>query len=213
MSADSVFSLANTLLVISLVVGVVSTFAIVKSGKIRDTVLTQKLADANKAAGDANKLAADANKEAEILKQSNVTLGLQLEQERIKRLELEKRVEPRHLSDEQRALLVSELRSSGWKRVEIIWVGDGEPEFYARDLGSAFEQAGVVVHVHTLNPFIPSAWGLAVVKSANYDSSRLKAILDEAGVESKSAETNDMLGQKDHPTIVVGARQDTAIPK
>jgi hypothetical protein len=213
MSADSVFGMANTLLVVSLVLGVVSTFAIVQSGKIRDALLTQKLAEANKAAGDANKLAAEANKESEMLKQSNVTLGLQLEQERIKRLELEKRVEPRHLSDEQIALLVSKLRSSGWKKAEIIWVGDGEPEFYARDLGSAFEQAGMVAHVHTLNPFIPSAWGLAVVKSENYDSSRLKAILDEAGVDAKSAETNDVLGQKDHPTIVVGYRQDTGVPK
>jgi hypothetical protein len=213
MSADDVFSLANTLLVISLIVGVLSTFAIVRSGKIRDAVLTQKLAEANRAAGDANKLAADANKETAILKQSNVRLEVQLEQERIKRLELEKRVEPRHLSDEQRASLVSKLRTSSWKVAEIIWVGDGEPEFYARDLGSAFEQAGIVVHLHTLNPFIPSAWGLLVVNSTKYESSRLKKILDEAGVYSESAETNDMLGQKDHPTLVVGARQDTGVPK
>lgn len=157
MSADDVFDLANTCLVLSLIVGVVSTFAIVQSGKIRDAALTQKLADANRAAGDANRLAADANKEAEILKQNNVKLELQLEQERIKRLELEKRVEPRHLSDEQKSFLVSKLRTSSWKVAEIIWVGDGEPEFYARDLGSAFELAGIVPHVHTLNPFIPSA--------------------------------------------------------
>lgn len=106
-------------------------------------------------------------------------------------------------------LIVPEIRASGWKRAEIIWVGNGEPELYARDLATAFEQAGVPVNVHTLGPFIPSAWGLLVIKTTNGDSTRLKEILDKDGIASEIALANDTLGQKEWPTLVVGAREDT----
>lgn len=115
---------------------------------------------------------------------------------------------PRHLSAEQKPLIVAKIRAVGWQRAEVIWVGNGEPELYARDLATAFQQAGVEVYVHTLGPFLPSARGLLVVKTTNDDFTRLKAILDAAGVESEIALTNDTLGQKDHPTMVVGARKD-----
>jgi hypothetical protein len=39
-------------------------------------------------------------------------------------------------------------------------------------------------------------------------SDKLKALLDEAGVKSEVALTNDTLGAKDHPTLVVGSRDD-----
>ena len=115
--------------------------------------------------------------------------------------------QPRHLSATQMKEIVPEIRASGWKRAEIIWVGNGEPELYARDLATAFEQAGVPVIVHTLGPFIPSAWGLLVVKTTNDDSTRLKRIFDRAGIASELALTNDTLGQKEWPTLVVGARK------
>ena len=115
---------------------------------------------------------------------------------------------PRHLSGSQRAFLISRIRGSGWHSAEIIWVGHGEPEAYARDLATVFQEARVPVTVHTLGPFIPSAWGLLVVKTTNDDSDKLKALLDEAGVKSEVALTNDTLGAKDHPTLVVGSRDD-----
>lgn len=135
-----------------------------------------------------------------------------LEKERIQRQALETKLEPRRLRDEQRALLVSRIRSSGWKRAEIIWHGVGEPEIYARDLSSAFEFAGVAVDVHTLGPFIPRAWGLSVIKTTNDDYVRLKGILDEAGVESSVESTNSTIGEKDHPTLFVGTREDVGAP-
>ena len=96
------------------------------------------------------------------------------------------------------------LRQYGWRTAEIIWVGNGEPEAYARDLAKAFEDAGLPVHIHTLGPFIPSAWGLLIVKTTNDASEKLKALLDEAGVQSEVTRSNDTLGAKDHPTFVIG---------
>ena len=125
---------------------------------------------------------------------------------------LEAKVEPRHLIDQQRALLVSRIRSSGWKQAEIIWHGDGEAEIYARDLSSAFERAGLKVHVHTLGPFIPQAWGLSVIKTTNPDYIALKKILDEVGVDASVVETNSTIGEKDHPTLFVGTRADIGTP-
>jgi glycine/D-amino acid oxidase-like deaminating enzyme len=120
----------------------------------------------------------------------------------------QKKIQPRHLSAEQMPLIVASIRQAGWQKAEIIWVGNGEPEFYARSLATAFEQAGVSVHMHTLGPFIPSAWGLLVVQTTNDDASKLKALLDAAGVKSEIALTNDTLGAKNQPTLVVGSRDD-----
>jgi hypothetical protein len=124
------------------------------------------------------------------------------------RQQLEAKIVPRHLSDEQRDSLLQKLSSTKWKSAEILWHGTGEPESYARNLALVFEQAKIQTHVHTLGPFIPSAWGLIIVITENDDSAKLKAILDEVGVPSVLAETNDTLGKKDHPTILVGARED-----
>jgi hypothetical protein len=135
-----------------------------------------------------------------------------LEKERSQRQALETKVEPRRLGNQQRAVLVSRIRSSEWKHAEIIWHGVGEPEIYARDLSSAFELAGVAVHVHTLGPFIPQAWGLSVIKTTNEDYVRLKGILDEAGVESSVESTNSTIGEKDHPTLFIGTREDIGAP-
>jgi hypothetical protein len=88
-------------------------------------------------------------------------------------------------------------------------IASGIP-LHARKLASVFEQAGVIVKVRTMDPFIPSAWGLIVVKTANSndDSDRLKVILDGAGVESQIGLTNSTIGDKDHPTLLVGTRED-----
>jgi len=124
------------------------------------------------------------------------------------RQQLEAKIVPRHLSDEQKNSLIQKLASTGWKSAEILWHGTGEPEAYARNLALVFEQAKIQTDVHTLGPFIPSAWGLIVVITENDDSTRLKAILDEVGIPSVFAKTNDTLGKKDHPTLLVGARED-----
>lgn len=142
-----------------------------------------------------------------LVKQSSDSQGAIIQRLQTELTAVQREGEPRHLSATQMREIVPEIRASGWKRAEIIWVGNGEPELYARNLAAAFEQAGVPVNVHTLGPFIPSAWGLLVVKTTNSDSTRLKEIFDRAGIASELALTNDTLGQKDWPTLVVGARE------
>jgi glycine/D-amino acid oxidase-like deaminating enzyme len=138
--------------------------------------------------------------------------AMAFEKEQSQRQALELKIQPRRLSDQQRTVLTEKIRAAKWKEAEVIWHGAGEPEIYARDLASTFEQAGATVHVHTLGPFIPQAWGLSVVETQNGDFVRLKAILDEAGVISSIASTNETLGEKDHPTLFVGTREDLGSP-
>jgi len=64
MAADDVFTLANRLLLGSLVVGVISTLAIVESSKIRDAQSTREVAQAGEAAAKANERAAKLEKDA-----------------------------------------------------------------------------------------------------------------------------------------------------
>ncbi len=121
---------------------------------------------------------------------------------------LEAKVVYRHLSDAQKDALIQKLRASDWTSAEVIWHGTGEPESYARDLATVFERAGINTLVHTLGPFIPSAWGLNVIITENGDFSRLKRMLEEVGIAVALAETNDTLGRKDHPTPFVGTREE-----
>jgi hypothetical protein len=181
-------------------------------GRIRDHYTDERISENVRKTAEAEAAGNRAIAEAAKLRESNTLLQLDLEKERVQRLLLEKKVEPRRLSNDQRTLLISKIRSCGWKKAEVIWHGVGEPEFYAKDLASVFEQAGVPTHVHTLGPFMPSAWGLIVIKTANGDSTRLKNILDEAGVASDTALTNSTLGEKDHPTLIVGTRGDVGVP-
>ena len=64
MSAEDVFALANRLLVVSLVVGFVSTYAIVESSKIRGAQSKRDVAQAREAAAKANERAAKLEKDA-----------------------------------------------------------------------------------------------------------------------------------------------------
>jgi len=149
-----------------------------------------------------------ANAEAAKSKENNTQLRVELEKERIERLRLEAKVQPRHLSNAQRQALTEKIKSSDWKNSEIIWHGTGEREAYAKDLASVFEQANIKTHIYTLGMFIPSAWGLMVVITENDDSNKLKRMLDEIGIPAVLAETNDIIGNKDHPTLFVGSRED-----
>jgi hypothetical protein len=122
--------------------------------------------------------------------------------------QLEAKIAPRRLSEAQKEALAARLAKSGWKKAEIIWHGDGEPEKYARDFAGVFERSKIETRVHTFGSFIPSAWGLLVVVTENDDSARLKAMLDESGIFASLATTNETLGKKDHPTLFVGSRED-----
>jgi hypothetical protein len=60
MSADDVFSWANGLLIFSLILGVLSTYAIVTSGKIKEKSQAREIAASNERAAEANARALEA---------------------------------------------------------------------------------------------------------------------------------------------------------
>jgi hypothetical protein len=207
-TANLLLGLSNLSLTVGAALVLIGTLGAVWSGGVRDRYADQRISENETKTATALADSARANAESEKFKESNTRLEVELEKERIERLRLEAKVQPRHLSGAQKSALTEKLKSSGWKNAEIIWHGTGEPEAYARDLASVFEQATIKTSLHTLGPFIPSAWGLMVIITENGDSSRLKAMLDEVGISAAPAETNDTIGKKDHPTLFVGSRED-----
>jgi len=204
-AANKLFGLSNAALIFGAALLFFGTLGTIWTGKIRDHYSDERIVVNEAKTAQANADAAAAQTRAK-------ELELRLESERIERIKLERQIRPRSLSDEQKAILTAGIRAAGWKSAEIIWHGVGEPEIYARDLARACDEAGAKVFVHTLGPFIPEAWGLRVIESSNGDSKRLQALLDSAGVTSSLVPTNDTIGVKDHPTLIVGTRQDVGIP-
>jgi len=200
-AANALFTLSNIVGILGAVFVVAGAIGAFWFGGIRD-----RYADERISANEAK--TATANAQALRLTESNKQLEIELEKERIERLRLEVMVAPRHLTGTQRAALIQKLRTSGWSQAEIIWHGDGEPEAYARDFQAVFEAAHIKTDVHTLGPFIPSAWGLLVLITKNGDGARLHAMLEETGVSASLARTNDTIGEKDRPTLFVGSRDD-----
>jgi hypothetical protein len=77
--ASRVYDLANSALIVGLVIGLVATGLIVWMGKSKDSYLTKRIADANSAAARANSAAADANERAENARQRAGELSLETE--------------------------------------------------------------------------------------------------------------------------------------
>lgn len=82
MSANEVYSVANWILIGALVLGVIATYAVVVSGKIKEGRLKQELSQANERAANALQKA---------------------EEERLARVKLEERVSWRRLTTEQQS--------------------------------------------------------------------------------------------------------------
>ena len=204
-AANNLFGWSNAALILGAALVFFGTLGAIWTGAERDRYSNERIA-ANEAQ------TALANADAAAAQMRAKELEVRLESEQIERLKLERQVHPRSLSEAQRAILTAGIRAAGWKNAEIIWHGVGEAEIYARDLATAFNEAGAKVSVHTLGPFIPKAWGLSVIETSNGDSKRLQALLEAAGVTSGLVPTNETIGVKDHPTLFVGTREDIGIP-
>ncbi len=190
MSADDVFTLANWLLVASLVVGVVSTYAIVASGKIRDAESKRDLAHAREGAAKANERAAQLEKEA---------ASARLETERLKGL-----MAWRRITAQQHARIVAALKG---KITEPVWVEfvDSDPEatqFHA-DLWQTLKDAGVNVHWY-------SGWERAVgLRITNADSptgQALKKAFADIGIVFEDKPEPGLKSAADKVEIIVGSR-------
>jgi hypothetical protein len=119
MSVDTVHSLANWFLLFSLILGVISTFAIVVSGNIKEDRLKAELAEANARA-------AEANKRTEELRKQN--------------LELEKAVAPRSVGDQLE--LAKKLRPFAGTQVMVETLNDAETARLAGQIIFVLQEAG-----------------------------------------------------------------------
>ncbi len=136
-SADEIYSLANCLLIGSLVLGVIATGAVVVSGNIKERQLKQELSKTNERAAIAEQRAAEAN--------------LKAEEEGLARVKLEERVAWRRLTIDQQSEIGSRLgRFSG--QLAAVWynAGDHEGGVIASDIAA-------VLHLANWNVFAPAS--------------------------------------------------------
>lgn len=190
MSADEVFTLANWFLVGSLIVGVVSTYAIVASGKIRDTASKRDLAHAREESAKANERAAQLEKDAALAR---------LETERLKTL-----MAWRRITTQQHARIVATLKGKVTDDVSVEFV-DSDPEatqFHA-DLWQTLKDAGVKVHWY-------SGWERAVgLQMTNVNSATgqiLKNAFAEVGIHFEERSEPGLKSAADKVEIIVGSK-------
>ena len=128
-TAATVSDWANVLLVISLVLGVLSTYAIFIAGNVKEAALKREVAAAS-------------IKTAELEKEA-AALEAQAEADRLARLKIEARMAPRSLSQQQQNELASTL--SQFKNVRgtiIASPSTQESEWFARVLHAPLRAAG-----------------------------------------------------------------------
>ncbi len=117
-------------------------------------------ADAIGASGQANERASLADERAKQLEGENRKLGIELEQEKQKRLELARTLAPRFLTSRQRAALVASLRLHAGAGISIIRLGDAEAGQYADQIIGAFVDAKWHVHLSYIGTLSPPVYGV-----------------------------------------------------
>lgn len=190
MNANDVFTWANWLLLASLVVGVISTYAIVVSGKLREEQSKRELAEARTVAAQAHERAALLEKDA---------AAARLETEHLKALAAWRRI-----STNQHAKLLDALRGKIKGKVWIEFVeSDPEASQFHADLWQTFKDADVNVQWF-------SGWERAVgLQITNPQSEDAQAILhafkavgisfepkNEPGLKSAAGDVEIIIGSK-----------------
>ncbi len=193
MNANSLHSIANWLLVTSLVIGVLSTYAIVVTGKIKEKNAEKELAQAAESAAKAHERAAFLEAEAATAR---------LETERIKSL-----VAWRRISEKQHNLLVHELTG---KISRKVWVGfvklDPEATRYQLDIQSTLDDAGIKTQFF-------SGWeqaiGLQITNSETDDGRLIVEAFRKAGIEFEKMEEPGLKNAEEDIEIIIGTRPPT----
>jgi hypothetical protein len=103
--AESFWVWANWALIFALVLGVVATFLIVISSKVKEDALKRQLADASAKIEDATARAAEANARA-------AEANRMAEEERLARVRIEQRLAPRSLSGKQQQNIADKIKNS-----------------------------------------------------------------------------------------------------
>lgn len=190
MTADDVFKWANWLLLGSLVVGVIASYAIVQSGKIRDQQSKLDLADAKSATANANERAAQLEKEAALAK---------LETERLKQA-----AAWRQLTPEQHLELIRQLKGkiSGKVWVEVV---DTDPEAvnFHQSIWETLKAAEIDVQWF-------SGWeravGLQLTNSSSSEGKILKDAFSSVGISLEERSEPGLKSAGSDIEIIVGSR-------
>ena len=172
-TAELVWRWANWTLVGALVLGVVATYAIVVSGRVRDRISSERIAEAraeaanatlglakaqtdiaasNAVASQAQADAAASNAVGEAAKAGAAKAGerasladQKAEAERLARVELEARIAPRRLTPAQQAEIASFLSPFQGKRVTVVtYALDVESAVLGAQLIAVMHRAGIV---------------------------------------------------------------------
>jgi hypothetical protein len=131
-----------------------------------------------------NELAANANQRTEELRSDNLKLGLQLENERIARLDIERRLADRFISDKERQIIAEAIEPFRLHSIMITAIGNPESELYAKQLIALFAGAGWRVDTHVGSLMGPPQYGLflLVPKEPGKAAQALISALNKAGI-------------------------------
>lgn len=138
-TASRIFDVANIVLIISLVLGVAATAALVWMGGVKEAYLDRDLANTNERAALAEQKTAEAQ--------------LKLE-------ELRAQMRPRHLSQAQQEAIAQKLKDLKGQSVTLgVKPSSNENEWLVRWLGAPFSMAGWKVEINTgdalTNRYVP----------------------------------------------------------
>jgi hypothetical protein len=193
-TASWIADLANVFFIGSLVVGVVATIAIVWMANVkeahwdiareqaqeriaelnRETVrlaadaekARASIAEANASGESAKADAAKANATAAEATERNTQLEIRLEEERKNRIALQKALATPHLTPEQIDQLAQAVRG----RVPLLileYTSDASSLALAQDIKTAFERAGVQIHLNSAGIMSPKPYGLFITIPSN----------------------------------------------
>ena len=110
-----------------------------------------------------NEMAAKANERTEELRSDNLKLGLQLEKEKLARLDIERRLAPRFISDKERQIIWEAIKAFPLHSIKIAPVGNPESVHYAAQFGQLFEAANWRVEKIEGALLGPAQYGLVLV--------------------------------------------------
>jgi len=190
MSADDVFTIANWALVASLIVGVLATYAIVVSGKIRDEESKRQVAEAGRDAAKASEKAALLEKDA---------AEARLETERVKGL-----LAWRRISLAQHEQIVTALKGRITEKVWVEFV-DTDPEAvqFHGDLWQTMKDAGIDVQWY-------SGWeravGVQITNVKRPAGQLVSEAFKRAGIAFVERPEPGLAQAKDVVEIIVGTR-------
>lgn len=128
----------------------------------KDMQLEEYKASAAAEIAKAIAVAAEADKRTAELRQTNLQLSIQLEEERQQRIRLQQGVSSRSLTDVQR----QKLEEAGdHDPIAIIRLGDHEAHQYATQIGTALQSSGIVVSYLDIGTIAGNPTGLRALGS------------------------------------------------